>query len=131
MVWPLGYRIFVLPAVRLIDPALVRPPAGWPARPYPSAILQFLDGAPWRRSRREAERELTKRIEQASRALRWPSALLVEPPDSRYETVIEDPLAWCVAASKTTGKILLLNRRPNLERLRGAQPMVLCFPAAR
>ncbi len=127
----MGFRILVIPSARLMRPVLVRPPAGWPASARPAEILRFLDGAPWRGSRPQAEQELTRRIEQASRALPWPRALLVEPRKCRHEAVLDDPLAWCVAASKATGKILLLNRRPNLERLRGAQELVLCFPEAR
>ncbi len=139
MQWPWRHMVFVVPACVVIRRMLVRPPALWPKAPRPEAILEFLTGRPWKGTRAEAREELSRLIGAATRSVRWPAVVAVQPESGTrsevldplkpiYDSEIDDPLIWCVAASKATGSILMLHRRPDLDRLRWAKPMVLLFP---
>lgn len=124
--------IFTVPGLPLARRLLVQPPPEWPEHPEPAAVLSFLDGGrKWRRSPREAERELKRRIEMAARLLQWPQLILATPAHLEGFPTVADPLVWCVAASKKTGNIILLGREPNLERLYDIEPILLHFPERR
>lgn len=133
--------VFTLPGGPLVRTVLVRPPAHWPRKPSPGQLLSLLDNSEWKGTPQEAEEELRRRIQAMSRALNWPRLALAsddqesdedESVDQRSkETSLEDGLVWCVAASKRTGNIVLLDREPNLERLAEVKPIVLHFPHRR
>lgn len=123
--------IFTVPGPRLARKLLLEPPPGWAEKPDLTRLLSLLDGTEWQGSRRQAEAELKRRIEAMCRALPWPRMALVTDERAGGESVCNDALAWCVAASKRTGKIVLLDREPNLDRLRDAGPLVLHFPERR
>lgn len=123
--------IFTVPGRPLVRRLLLRPPAGWPKRPSPRRVLSLLDGKEWEGTRQEAEAELRQRIQAMSRVLDWPRLSVVSEDHADWEPVVEDGLAWCVAASKRTGNIVLLDREPNLERISDVKPIVLHFPERR
>lgn len=123
--------IFNVPGSPIVRRLVLRPPQGWPKRAVPRTVLSFLDGHRWRGSKREAEEELTRRIEAACCALPWPRLTIIRKDSSPDDPHLDHPLIWCIAASKATGDILLLDRRPNLEKLWEAEPIVLHFPDRR
>ncbi len=122
------YLLLTLPSVAVSRRVLVRPPQGWPRDPRPRNILHYLAGGKWAGTAKQAAKELARRIESAARTLGWPGALLVERESDNWSYVVEDPLVWCLAASKTSGDVFLLNRRPALERLNACRRLVLIFP---
>lgn len=123
--------IFTVPGRPLVRRLLLRPPAHWPKRPSPRRVLSLLDGEEWKGTRQEAEAELRRRIQMISQLLDWPRLSVASQDYAGWETVLEDGLAWCVAASKRTGNVVLLDREPNLERLSDVKPIVLHFPERR
>lgn len=133
--------VFTLPGGPLVRTVLVRPPAHWPQKPSPGQLLSLLDNTEWKGTPQEAEEELRRRIQAMSRVLDWPRLALASDDHGNYgdESVdrrnvlksLEDGLVWCVAASKRTGNIVLLDREPNLERLAEVKPIILHFPHRR
>jgi hypothetical protein len=123
--------IFTVAGPPLARKLLLEPPPGWAEKPDLARLLSLLEGTEWQGSRRQAEAELKRKIEAMCRALPWPRLALVTDQPGGGEPVCDDPLVWCVAATKRTGRIVLLDREPNIDRLRGAGPMVLHFPERR
>ncbi len=125
---PTRYIVFSLPEPRLTRRLVVQPPPGWPKRPYPASVLQFLNGKRWRRTAAEAEAALERRVENIARILPWPRLAMICEDSQPDDPVLADPLVWCVAASKQTGDIVLLDKKPNLDRLfREENRLVLRF----
>lgn len=131
MPWPIRHVVLPIPSVRIVRRVLVQPPPRWPDDARPQAVLRFLDRSTECLPKDEADEELKRRIQAASDALPWPDAVLVGSNCKDYDTAVADPLTWCVAVTKTTGKIFLLHRQPRLERLRNSNPMVFYFPERR
>lgn len=120
--------VFSLPQASFTECLVLRPPEDMPVTSDPRILLEYLDGKPWAGPAEEAAAELTRRIEERAASLPWPSmALVCDVPGSSH-VELQDALTWCTAASKQVGRIVLLNKDPNLDRLKGRKKLVLHFP---
>lgn len=120
--------IFSLPQAPLTESLVLRRPDDMPATSDPRILLEYLDGKPWTGAADEAAAELTRRIEERAASLPWPPVALVWDVPGAIRAELRDALTWCTAASKRVGRIVLLDKDPNLERLKGKKELVLHFP---
>ncbi|MFZ5926640.1 MAG: hypothetical protein ACOYX1_04235 [Acidobacteriota bacterium] len=125
---PYHIYIFSLPQASFTECLVLRPPEEMPISGNPRILLEYFDGKPWTGSAEEAAAELTRRIEERAASLPWPSLALVRKASGAFHAELRDALTWCTAASKQVGRIILLNKEPNLERLNGRKELVLHFP---
>jgi hypothetical protein len=129
----LPHHIYVvsLPQVSFTECLVLRPPEDMPLTSDSRILLEYLDGKPWAGQEEEARAELTRRIQERAASLPWPSlALIWDMPAASYSE-LQDALTWCAAASKQVGRIVLLDKEPNLERLNSLRELVLHFPVRR
>ena len=95
-----------------------------------SDILARLDGTTWAGTSDDADRELRRRLNQHAATLSYPRAVLVA---GRLDDAIEFPsdlLTICAVLSKSSARVYLCDKEPNLSNLRGGHTIVLQFPVA-
>jgi hypothetical protein len=96
----------------------------------PSEVLSRLDGTAWVGTPDDADRELRVRINQHAAKFSYPRAILVA---GRMEDAAGSPsdlLTICTVLSKSSTRVYLCDKEPNLANLRGGRTVVLQFPAS-
>jgi hypothetical protein len=94
------------------------------------AVLERLDGTPWVGTSDEAERELGRRLDRHAATLPYPRAALLggRPADATEYT--SDFLTICAVLAKSSARVYLRDKEPNLANLRGGRIVVLQLPGA-
>ena len=105
---------------------LFRLPPGMP-KPSPRAILACLDGRRWRRGEQEAAAELRRRLDEHAARLPFPPAALTttSPEDG---PCVDDLLTVCTVLAKSSDRLYLRDKEPNLTRITPGRTVVLRIP---
>lgn len=94
----------------------------------PPAVLARLDGTAWTGTSDEAERELRLRLNQHAATLPYPPAALLGGRPADATTFTEDFLTICAVLAKSSTRVYLRDKEPNLANLRGGRIVLLQFP---
>ena len=94
----------------------------------PAALLQRLDGKRWRGTPEEAERELRRRLDEHAGALPFPAAVLVSDRATGAEDGSGDLLTACAVLAKSSGRVYLRDKEPNLANIRSGRVVVIQIP---
>ena len=97
--------------------------------PSPGAILASLDGRPWAEGAKKAETELRRRINEHALKLPLPPAVLATNKAGARESV-EDLLTVCTVLAKSSDRVYLRDKEPNLDRIEFGRRITLRFPGA-
>jgi hypothetical protein len=95
-------------------------------RPVP--LLSRLDGKRWRRGPDEAERELRRRLDEHAMNLPFPAAALVTDTSADAEGGPADLLTVCTVLAKSSGRVYLRDKEPNLANIRKGRLVTLRIP---
>jgi hypothetical protein len=102
-----------------------RLPAGeWSA----SEVLARLDGTVWAGTPDEAERELRLRLNRHAATLPYPHAVLLGGRSADATGCTPDLLTICTVLAKSSTRVYLSDKEPNLTNLRGGRIVLLQFP---
>lgn len=125
---PSSIYVFSLPQASFHQCLVLRPPADMPVTDDPRVLLEYLKGGDWAGPAEDAAAELKRLIQEHAASLPWASVALVRPEPGAEYSELQDALTWCTAASKQVGRIVLLDKDPNLERLKKRKELVLHIP---
>jgi hypothetical protein len=93
----------------------------------PGGLLAHLTGLQWTRSDAEAEAELRRQVNEHAERLPLPPAVLVAGKADGAETV-DDLLAVYAVLAKSSDRVYLRDKEPNLARIRPGRKVVLRLP---
>ena len=93
----------------------------------PGGLLAHLTGMQWTHSDAEAEAELRRQVNEYAERLPFPPAVLVSGKADGAETV-DDLLVVCAVLAKSSDRIYLRDKEPNLARIRPGRKVVLRLP---
>jgi hypothetical protein len=93
----------------------------------PGRLLARLTGSRWTRTDTEAEAELRRRLNECSARLPLPPAVLVAGQGSEAEPV-DDLLAIYTVLAKSSDRVYLRDKEPNLARIQPERRVVLRLP---
>jgi hypothetical protein len=93
----------------------------------PGGLLAHLTGRQWTCTDGEAEAELRRRVNEHAARLPFPPAVLVAPKAHGPET-IDDLLAICAVLAKSSDRVYLRDKEPNLTRIQPGRRVVLQLP---
>jgi hypothetical protein len=94
----------------------------------PATVLARLDRKAWAGTSDEAERELRRRLDRHAATLPYPGAALVggRPQDAtKYNG---DFLTTCAILAKSSARVYLRDKEPNLGNLQGGRVLLLQLP---
>jgi hypothetical protein len=94
----------------------------------PVALLRRLDGKPWSGKPEEAERELRRRLDEHAAKLPFPAAVLVSDHAAGADDGSGDLLTSCTVLAKSSGRVYLRDKEPNLANIRENRVVVLQIP---
>jgi hypothetical protein len=94
----------------------------------PAALLRRLDGKPWSGKPEEAERELRHRLDEHAAKLPFPGAVLVSDHVAGADDSSGDVLTACAVLAKSSGRVYLRDKEPNLANIRKGRVVVLQIP---
>jgi len=94
----------------------------------PAALLRRLDGKPWKGTRDGAERELRRRLDEHAAVLPYPAAVLVSDRATGAADGSGDMLTACTILAKSSGRVYLRDKEPNLANIRKDRVVVLQIP---
>jgi hypothetical protein len=95
----------------------------------PGGLLAHLTGRQWTSTDAEAEAELRRRVNEQAARLPFPPAVLVARKADGPETV-DDLLAICAVLAKSSDRLYLRDKEPNLARIEPGRRVVLQLPAS-
>lgn len=90
-------------------------------------ILARLDGRPWRHGTEQAEAELRRRLDEHAARLAFPPAVLVAPMAEAMDCA-DDLLTICTVLAKSSDRVYLRDKEPNLARIEPGHNIVLYLP---
>ncbi|MCE5307504.1 MAG: hypothetical protein LLG20_07665 [Acidobacteriales bacterium] len=93
------------------------------------ALLTLLDGAEWTGTPEQAECELRRRLNEHAAILPYPAALLVTDKAGDGAECFTDLLTVCTVLAKSSHRVYLRDKEPNLSNLRAGSAVALQFPA--
>jgi len=97
--------------------------------PDPTIILTSLDRRPWTEGAQKAETELRRRINEHALSLPFPPAVLAaNNAGARY--FVDDLLTVCTVLAKSSDRVYLRDKEPNLDRIEFGRRITLRFPGA-
>ena len=94
----------------------------------PGALLRRLDGGQWSGKPEQAERELRRRLDEHAAGLPFPAAVLVSGRSAGTEDGSADLLTTCAVLAKSSGRVYLRDKEPNLANIRKGRVVVLQIP---
>jgi hypothetical protein len=94
----------------------------------PASLLEWIDGKPWTGTPQEAERELRRRLDEHAATLPYPAAVLVSDRAAGAEDGPADMLTVCAVLAKSSGRVYLRDKEPNLANIRKDRVVVLQIP---
>jgi hypothetical protein len=93
----------------------------------PDGLLAHLTGSRWTRTDTEAEAELRRRVNECAARLPLPPAVLVAVQGNEAEPV-DDLLAVFTVLAKSSDRVYLRDKEPNLARIQPERRVVLRLP---
>ena len=97
-------------------------------RAGPCGLLARLTGRRWNRTAREAEEELRRRVNEHAAQLSLPSAAVLAGSAEGAEPV-DDLLTVYTVLAKSSDRVYLRDKEPNLSTIRPGRAVVLRLPA--
>jgi hypothetical protein len=94
----------------------------------PASLLRRLDGEPWKGNPDDAERELRRRLNEHAARLPLPPAVLVAGPAMEAEDGSADLLNACTVLAKSSRRVYLRDKEPNLANIGKWRMVVLQIP---
>lgn len=94
----------------------------------PPEVLARVDGTAWRGTPDEAERELRLRLNRQAATLPYPQAALVGGRAANATESTVDFLTICAVLAKSSTRVYLRDKEPNLSNLLGGRIVVLQLP---
>lgn len=96
----------------------------------PEAILERLDGTPWTKEGKSAAEEIRRRIKEHVKTLPYPPSALVLNGDFAAENC-DCLLTTCTIMAKSSERVYLASKTPNLAFLRPGRVVYLFIPQTR
>lgn len=93
----------------------------------PSALLTHLTGEQWTRTDAEAEAELRQRVNESAARLPFPPAVIVAGQEDGADPV-DDLLTVYTVLAKSSDRVYLRDKEPNLTRIHPGRRVVLRLP---
>jgi hypothetical protein len=94
----------------------------------PSAVLERLDGTAWAGTPEAGERELRLRINRHAAILPYPHAALLGGRPAEATEYASNFLTICAVLAKSSTRVYLRDKEPNLSNLSGGRSVVLHLP---
>lgn len=94
-----------------------------------AAVLSSLDGNDWNSNKGLAERELKRRINEHAKTLPYPPSALILP-EGKADEQCSCLLTVCAVLAKSSGKVYLSSKSPNLGYVKPGRAVRMFIPAA-
>jgi hypothetical protein len=95
----------------------------------PGVLLTHVTGMPWTDGDGQAEAELRRRVNEHAARLPLPPAALVADASESSESV-DDLLAICAVLAKSSDRVYLRDKEPNLSRIEPGRRVVVRLPGS-
>jgi hypothetical protein len=96
----------------------------------PCAVLTRIDGRTWAGDEKKAEAELRRRLNDHAARLPYPPAVLVTL-NAESVDYVDDPLTVCAVLAKSSDRVYLRDKEPNLDHIELRRRIVLQLPEVR